>query len=132
MSGPCANHPAADSTKECAGCHRVFCDSCIVELGGWTYCGNCKNSVVASSIGVQEFKLPNEALLYAVVGIFCCGIILEPIAIWKGADALMKIGKDPRLPGKGTAIAAIVLASIILILNVGLFAARFSGIWGAF
>lgn len=118
MPGPCANHPGVEATRTCAGCRREFCDGCVVELGGWTYCGSCKNAAVAASQTVQEFKLPREALTYAIVGIFCCGIILEPIAIWKGLDALNQIKRDPRLPGKGTATAAVVIGSIFLLFNI--------------
>ncbi len=127
MPGPCTNHLTVEATKTCAGCRRPFCDSCVVELGGWTYCGNCKNAAVAASQQVQEFKLPKEALQYAIVGIFCFGIILEPVAIWKGISALNQIKADPRLPGKGMATAAVVIGGIFLLLNIAYFGLMFSG-----
>lgn len=114
----CANHPTVEATKECAGCKRQFCNDCVVDLGGWTYCGYCKNAAVAAAQQVQEFKLPKEALTYAIVGIFCCGIILEPIALVKAFDALGQIKRDPRLPGRGSALAAIWIGFIALGLNV--------------
>lgn len=127
MPGPCTNHPMTEATKTCAGCRRPFCDACVVELGGWTYCGVCKNAAVASSQTQQEFKQPKQALTYAIVGIFCFGIILEPIAIWKGIDSLNQIKRNPQLPGHGMAVAAIVIGSIFLLLNIAYLGLVFTG-----
>jgi hypothetical protein len=122
MPGPCVYHPMAEGTRECAGCRRFFCEDCVVELGGWTYCGNCKNAVVAASLAVVEFKQPRQALVLAIFGIFCCGFVCDPIAIVLGVQALNRIKADPRLPGRGVAIAAITIGSIMSVLYLGYFA----------
>jgi len=68
---------------------------------------------------VSEAK---EALKYAIIGIFCLGIILGPIAIWKGSSAKRQIAADPRLGGEGLATAAQVIGGIeILLFILGIF-----------
>jgi hypothetical protein len=76
---------------------------------------------------VEEATIPckeaGEALTYAIVGIFCFGIIMEPIAISKALKAKKMIEMNPQLTGSGKATAALVIAIIALILWVlGMFA----------
>jgi hypothetical protein len=56
----------------------------------------------------------NEALKYALFGLLCIGIILEPIAISKALAAKKKIAANPGMAGSGKATAAMVIASIAL------------------
>lgn len=56
------------------------------------------------------------ALIYALVGLLCCGIILEPIAIIKAIRAGNMIAENPRLTGSGMAIAALTIAILGLVL----------------
>jgi len=80
--------------------------------------------------GDNPCKEAGEALTYAIVGIFCCGIILEPIAIQKALQAKKMINADPRLSGMGKANTALILGIIGLVLwVVGTFA-KFSGKFG--
>jgi hypothetical protein len=71
---------------------------------------------------VEEASIPckeaNEALTYAIIGIFCFGIILEPIALSKAAKAKKMIDLNPRLLGSGKVMAARIIASIALVLWV--------------
>ena len=127
MPGPCANHPMAEAERECAGCRRFYCEDCVVELGGWTYCGACKNAAVSAALAVVEFKQPRQALVMAIVSVFCCGIVLGPIAIVFGIQALNRIKADPRLPGKGVAITAVTIGSLVSLFNVVYFAMLFTG-----
>lgn len=64
----------------------------------------------------NDCKLAGEALQYALVGIFCFGIILEPIAIHKARQAQKMIEADPTLSGAGKAKAALIIGTIMLIL----------------
>lgn len=70
----------------------------------------------------EEATLPckeaNEALTYAIVGIFCCGIILEPVAISKALKAKRMIAMNPRLTGSGKCTAALIIAIVGLVLWV--------------
>jgi uncharacterized membrane protein YdbT with pleckstrin-like domain len=62
----------------------------------------------------EECREAKEALMYAIVGVFCCGIILEPIAIYKALRAKKMIAANPNLTGEGKATAALVIAMIVL------------------
>ena len=73
-------------------------------------------------------KEANDALLYAIIGIFCCGIVLEPMALVKAAEARRQIAADPRLLGSGKATAATIIAVIALILWIIGMVARFANI----
>ncbi|MCE9582113.1 MAG: DUF4190 domain-containing protein [Planctomycetes bacterium] len=128
MPGPCINHPTTESARDCAGCRRPFCDDCLIELGGWVYCGACKNAAVAAAVAFVEYTLPREALIWSVVGGFCCGPILAPVGIYKGLEALRKIRDDERLPGKGLAIAAVVIGIGVLVMNVVALIQFFTGV----
>ena len=59
----------------------------------------------------------NEALRYAIIGIFCFGFVLGPMAVVKGTAAKKLIAADPRWEGEGTATAAQVIGGI----EVGLY-----------
>jgi hypothetical protein len=68
-------------------------------------------------------KEADEALKYALIGILCFGIILEPIAISKALKAKKMIALNPRLSGAGKATAALIISIVILVLWVlGIFA----------
>ena len=64
----------------------------------------------------QECKEAKSALTYAIVGIFCFGIILEPIAFFKALQAKKLIKEDPRLTGDGKATAALIISIVSLVL----------------
>ncbi len=66
----------------------------------------------------QKCKEAGEALAYAIIGIFCFGIILEPIAIFKALKAKKMIAADPTLTGGGQATAALIISSVLLGLSV--------------
>ena len=68
-------------------------------------------------------KEANEALTYAIVGIFCFGIILEPVALSKALKAKKMIALNPRLSGSGKATAATAIAIVVFVLwIIGIFA----------
>lgn len=76
---------------------------------------------------VEQATIPSatadEALKYALIGIICFGIVLEPIAIVKALKAKREIAADPQLTGEGKANAALIIGIISLGLWVlGLFA----------
>ncbi len=115
----CVNHPSVTATKKCQGCGGDFCENCVVTLAGQVLCANCKTGQVR---GLQQaqiaYKLPGEALKYAIVGIFCFGFILAPVAIYKAAKALRQTSDNPTLPGRGKAVAAMVVGIGALVLWV--------------
>jgi hypothetical protein len=118
----CKNHPNVSAVGRCAGCSEPFCSDCLIELHGQKYCGSCKVLAVDGQPVIEEATLPckeaNDALTYAIVGIFCFGIILEPIAIAKALKAKKMIALNPRLTGSGKATAALTIGIIILVLSI--------------
>jgi hypothetical protein len=67
------------------------------------------------------------ALRYAVLGFFCFGIVLGPMAISRAVKAKEQIRADPALGGKGRADAAIVLGSIATLFWLLSLLTRFGG-----
>lgn len=126
----CRNHPNVQAAGRCAGCAEAFCPSCLVEIQGQQYCGGCKTMAVrnmpAPDAATQPCKEANEALTYSIVGLFCLGIILEPIAISKALKAKKMIAANPRLAGSGKATAALIIAIVGLTLWVLGLIARFA------
>ena len=136
----CRNHPAVTAQDRCAGCMEPFCPNCLVTVKGRRYCGSCKvMALTGQKAGAGVAAAPaskvvfegateaspeaNEALKYAIIGLFCFGIILEPIAIAKALQAKKMIAANPNLTGSGKATAALIIAIIGLILwVVGIFA----------
>ena len=58
----------------------------------------------------------NEALIYAIVGLFGCGLFLAPLALHKASQAKKMIESNYRLQGSGKVTAATAIAIIELIL----------------
>ena len=117
----CKNHPEAAAVDRCAGCAEPFCGDCLVEMHGQKYCGSCKiMALKGQPIFLEEPTIPcaeaNDALTCAIVGIFCFGIILGPIALYKASKARKMIAMNPRLQGSGKATTATIIASVALVL----------------
>lgn len=117
----CKNHPEVTAVDRCAGCAEPFCADCLVEIQGQKYCGACKTMALRGAPPIAEeatipCKEANEALTYSIVGIFCCGIILQPIAISKALKAKKMIAMNPRLTGSGKATAGLIIGIVGLVL----------------
>ena len=90
-------------------------------MHGQKYCGSCKVMALSGQAPVfeqvtEECAEAGEALKYAIIGIFCLGIILEPIAIAKALSAKRMMAANPNLTGSGKASAALAIAIIGLVL----------------
>ena len=85
-----------------------------------------KGTPVVAETATIPCKEANEALTYAIVGIFCLGIVLEPIALVKASKAKRMMEMNPQLTGSGKVLAARIIASIALVLWVLGMLARFS------
>ena len=116
----CKNHPEAVAVERCTGCAEPFCGNCLVDMHGQKYCGSCKVMALKVPIVLDEATIPcqeaNDALKYAIIGLFCFGIILEPIALNKALRAKKEMDMDPRLAGSGKVTVAIILS----VLGLGL------------
>ncbi len=128
----CKNHPDVQAADRCTGCQEAFCENCLVDINGQKYCADCKLMTVKEAPVVEEATIPckeaGEALKYALIGIFCFGIILGPMAISKASKAKKMIQANPRLSGLGKANAGMIIGIIVMILWVLGMIARFSQI----
>ena len=81
----CATHPGVMAVGRCSGCSEPFCTNCLVDVVGEQYCGACKYMALQGKSPVVTPTIPcseaDDALKFAIIGIFCLGIILEPLAI---------------------------------------------------
>jgi len=119
----CKNHPEVPAVGRCAGCAEPFCNDCLVEIQGQKYCASCKVLTIKAQPPVVEqaterCKEAGEALTMAIIGLFCFGIILGPIAISKALKAKNKISQNPQLTGSGMATAALVIGIADLVFFV--------------
>lgn len=128
----CKNHPEMVAMDRCAGCAEPFCSNCLVAVQGKNYCSACKVMAVSGQPAVEEGTIPckeaKEALIYGIVSLFCCAIIIGPIAIYKGLQARKMMAMNPRLSGSGKATAGIVLGIVGLVLFVVVMIARLAAL----
>jgi tetratricopeptide (TPR) repeat protein len=119
IANPCRNHPNIPAVARCEGCAEAFCVNCLISIQGRRYCGSCKAlaldslgvppAVVAPSIPCKE---AGEALTFSIVGIFCFGIVMGPLAISRALKARKMIAANPNLTGSGKATAGLVIGII--------------------
>lgn len=147
-------HEMGQSVVRCAKCQDVFHSDCWQEEGGCNR-AECKGSTKTCPVCGREIKLealkcrhcksyldpemkdsltpkgeaPNakSALTNAIIGIFCFGFVLGPIAVFKGIKVLNVIANDPGYTGRGKAIAAIVIGGIVTLLNIAGIIAKVAG-----
>lgn len=130
MSTVCKNHPNVPAVDRCAGCAEPFCSNCLVDIHGQKYCGSCKVLALQGQPVAAEATMPckeaGEALTYAIISLFCFGIIMGPLAISKASKAKKMIEMNPQLTGSGKATAAMVIGIIATILWILGVVSRFS------
>ena len=119
----CKNHPGVAAVDRCAGCAEAFCSNCLVEMNGQKYCGSCKVMAIKGPPPILESatvpcKEAGEALTMAIIGLFCFGIILGPMALSKASTAKKIIEADPRMTGSGKAQAAMIIGILDIVLWV--------------
>lgn len=131
MITACQNHPDTEAAGHCVGCAEPFCGNCLLELDGSLYCGSCKVMALRGRTPVIESAMSpspaaGEAMKAAVIGFFCFGFILGPVAVYKALAARREIRDNPLLTGWGKANAALVLGIIVSLLAVLNFVGRLS------
>jgi hypothetical protein len=105
---------------------EAVCPTCGDVING--YCFRCRQGAPPSNYmfsGVRETaKEAKEAFWCAIIGIFCFGFILGPVAIYKGFAARKIITENPNLLGEGFATAAIIIGIFDVIIHLGVICAR--------
>lgn len=129
----CKNHLDVAAVDRCSGCAEPFCSDCLVEIHGQKYCGACKMMTLRGAPGLEEepnlpCKEANEALICAILGLFCFGIILEPVALSKAWKARQMMVMNPRLEGAGKVAASFILGAAGLLMWLAWLISRFNSI----
>jgi hypothetical protein len=118
----CKNHSDVAAEERCVGCAEPFCGDCLVEILGQRYCASCKVMAVKGPPPEQDGNMDCEpagkALTYSIIGIFCFGIILGPMAIAKAIEAKREMKEDPRLAGLAKANVGLMLGITEILLWV--------------
>jgi hypothetical protein len=126
----CLNFYHKKCWEESGGCNQTdckeetqFCTSCGKEIKKSAlkcrYCGAFVDETLRKKAEPKgPVKEATEALVYALIGLFICGIVFGPIAISKGSTALKKINEDPDRGGRGKATAGIVIGIIDIVFTI--------------
>lgn len=85
-------------------------------LGGNPYAPPAAGFAPTAMVG--ECPQAATALKYAIVGLFCFGVVLGPLAIKNALDAKRIIAQNPGMGGEGKATAALVIGVIDVIFFV--------------
>lgn len=114
----CKNHIDVEAVGRCSGCQEAFCENCLIELDGKKYCSDCKimavreTPVIVDQSKEEPCEEATQALKYALIGLFCFGFILGPMAIFKAVEAKKRFKEEPNLTGEGKATAALIIGII--------------------
>jgi hypothetical protein len=123
--GGCNSPQCQVDMKKCPFCKELIRADALK----CRHCGEYVDDSVRKSVEPKECpKEAKDALTYSLVGIFCFGFILGPIAIAKGFKALKIIKSEPGCPGKGKAQAGIIIGVLEILLYVAGFIARMNAL----
>ena len=113
---PCINHAGVQTERRCGQCGQPFCEDCLVDIQGRPICGTCKALVLRDMQrgGKQRNKLAHDAFICSLVGMAVFGLVLEPLALIKGIQALRQFKHDPTLPERWKAVTAVVISSFLI------------------
>src|SRR5690606_39060033 len=104
----CSNHPNQRTDDLCDFCAKPFCTECLTVKTNWRYCPSCIQTQMKT--GPQKSERARDALLMAILSLFCAGQFLGPFAFYKAVKAKKEIEADPSLTGGGIAVMAMVVA----------------------
>jgi hypothetical protein len=123
--GGCNSPQCQVDMKKCPFCKELIRADALK----CRHCGEYVDDSVRKSVEPKECpKEAKDALTYSLVGIFCFGFILGPIAIGKGLKALKIIKSQPGCPGKGKAQAGIIIGVLETLLYIAGFIARMNAL----
>ncbi len=130
----CQEQAAGCVSPECKGDDLKSCPYCAEKIKKTAvkcrFCGQILDLDLKVTLEASqpkgEIKEANDALIFSIIGLFCFGVILGPIAIAKGTKALNIIKNEPGYTGKGKATAGVVIGIIDVIAWLVAILMRFS------
>jgi uncharacterized RDD family membrane protein YckC len=121
----CTNHPEADQEiVRCLRCQQPFCPDCVVMLGGYWYCGPCKDERVrdiqSGTASVFELASPGRrfvaALLDGLVQGAAMMAILIPFFFLIGGAAAMAGSGGNASEAAGAALGLSIMGLYVVML----------------
>lgn len=123
----CSLHANNLAHETCERCGDFMCPLCSTCYEGRFYCLRCfdllwqRGGLRGTGPQSASSEAP-AALVLSIISGFCFfsgfNFILGFIAIWLGVGTLQKTGRDPTLPGRGQAIAALIISGLSMVAGV--------------
>lgn len=116
----CKNHPGVeDNLVRCARCADAFCPDCVVEIGGQSYCGPCKEERLRDLASGAPSQLELAPIGSRFAAMFLDGLILNiPLVLLVfGGAALLGIFNvtDPESVNLGLQIGFQLVAMVVFL-----------------
>lgn len=123
----CAYHANNVAAGVCERCGDFTCILCATPTEGRSYCTRCFDALFqrgSLQVAQQQFTLPQTAYTLSLIALllFCAWYVAIPLGIAGivlGIKSLRQIARQPDLPGRGKAIAAIVIGCLALLVLAG-------------
>lgn len=117
---PCSLHPHTLASQVCERCGDFMCNLCSTAFEGRFYCIRCFDLLrQRGALGGANQQTLSDARVALGFGIFafvpCVGIVLALIAAPLAGGVLVKTARQPDLPGRTLAIAALVVAILAFV-----------------
>jgi uncharacterized RDD family membrane protein YckC len=127
----CTNHPEVDQEiVRCLRCQQPFCPDCVVMLGGYWYCGPCKDERVrdiqSGTTGVFELASPGRRFVAAMLDGLIQGaammVVMIPFFFLIGGAAAMAGSSGGNSDAAGAALGLSIMSmyAVMLFLSIGL------------
>ena len=129
----CARHPHNAAIANCARCGVFMCGLCRIDLDGHELCPTCFDRLTTegqvATTRTSFLDASGLALALALLSFLfsCFAVVTGPVAIGLAIVGLRQKKAWREVGGRGQAIAAIVLGSLLIVLGVALLILVFVG-----
>jgi hypothetical protein len=103
----CLNHDDKASEHTCADCKCPFCSACVVNLGGQTLCGPCKN------FRIRGLHRPSRMTALSIIAAVVA-LVGGPLTF-----CLTMVGVNPAINTQGSVALSIVMCLVGLLVPAG-------------
>lgn len=122
----CTNHPEVDQDiVRCLRCQQPFCPDCVVMLGGYWYCGPCKDERVrdiqSGTASVFELASPGRRFVAALLdglvqGAAMMALMIPFFFLIGGAAAMAGSGGGNTSDAAGAALGLSIMGMYVVML----------------